>query len=85
LGPKVKMVEHIAGGMGKVRSWAWCTDSDCDLGFLVSKARWTAECSDGAGNLMEPRLAAKVNGFDFEWSEGKTAFFIFAKNHLLNP
>jgi hypothetical protein len=40
---KVNMVEHIAGGKGMVKGWAWCSDSDCDLGFPVTKAKWTAD------------------------------------------
>jgi hypothetical protein len=39
---KVNMVEHIVGGKGMNKDWAWCSDSDCDLGFPVTKARWTA-------------------------------------------
>jgi hypothetical protein len=40
---KRAMVEHIAGGKGMVKGWASCSDSDCDLGFPVTKAKWTAD------------------------------------------
>ncbi|KAI9846321.1 MAG: hypothetical protein M1837_004174 [Sclerophora amabilis] len=39
---KQDLVSHVAGGKDRVKMWAECVDADCDLGFLVRKAQWTA-------------------------------------------
>jgi hypothetical protein len=50
LGLKINMVEHIAGGKDKVKGWVRCTNSDCDLGFPVTKAKWTADALMALGS-----------------------------------
>jgi hypothetical protein len=66
---KVNMVEHIAGGKGMVKGWAWCSDSDCDLDFPVTKAK-DCRCSCYAGFMTTWTMV--ITSHMFRWLELKS-------------